>query len=409
MTSFRALLPATLLVAATVTAGAKATKPDFPHPGPPQGSATARANHDETCARCHAEIDKEWQQSWHRKSFTNEEFRASLEREPPPTRPLCIRCHAPELTGDAPSPDRAHQVGVTCVTCHLPDGDPDQPPLRVNAAGGNVPHPPLRPSSSLRDVAGCAACHEFKFITPRPSYAREPSQWMQRTVREHYDGQVGDLTCTTCHMPQVVKPRRHHDHRFLGGHDDGMLHRAVEITATRPNPGLVQVVVTPKRVSHAVPTGDLFRRIAVYLEPIAYTPVQGPYARFLARHHERIEGGQRLEMRDDRPFQIPTVLDFELDYSWLAESLDYRVVYERVAYLRGDDERRAAVFQSRHPGAREIAYGTLREEIATNVAGRHGGLAAGHNCDVMASKYFHLSRMPDHNRARKFGRNVPSR
>jgi hypothetical protein len=79
----------------------------------------------------------------------------------------------------------------------------------------------------------------------------------------------------------------------------------------------------------------------------------------LARHHSRIERGQRRELSDDRPFQTPAVVEFRLGAEVLGDSVEYRVVYERVAYLRGDDEANAVVSSEI-----VLAQGALQAETA---------------------------------------------
>jgi len=315
----------------------------LPHAGPNSArSANARLEQDASCAKCHSEIAKEWEQSWHHKAFVDAEFQAGLTREPTNVHSICIGCHAPESAGSEKSLAQGKRVGITCVTCHLPPS-PEQvtvPSAKAAPSGGY--HAGMR-LVSVRDVSGCAGCHEFKFITPRPSYAPEFAQWMQRTVREHYDGRDGEENCVSCHMRQGGTPTPHHDHRMLGGHEDGLVRRAIEVTVTRPHSNLVRVELSPKHVSHAVPTGDLFRRLAIYVQPRGYSPLQGPLVRYLGRHHVRIEHGQRLEVRDDRPFKATSTVDLDLEVQLLDEAVDYRVVYERVSYLRGDDERNAVV------------------------------------------------------------------
>lgn len=235
------------------------------------------------------------------------------------------------------------QIGVTCVTCHVPEKDVLAAPIDVTKGPVRAsPHPLLR-TSALGQVEGCSGCHEFQYPTTRPNEAPELTPWMQRTAHEHFEGRTDDESCTTCHMPLVGGAKPHRSHRFLGGHSAPLVRNSLDLAVSRPNAQLLRVVLTPKQVTHAVPTGDLYRRIAIYVTPKSSSPRQGPYVRFLARHHSRIERGQRRELSDDRPFQTPAVVEIKLGTEVLGDSVEYRVVYERVAYLRGDDEANAVV------------------------------------------------------------------
>ena len=143
-------------------------------------------------------------------------------------------------------------------------------------------------------------------------------------------------------MPRVASADggSHRSHAFPGGHDEELVRSALDIRAQRRAAGRVEVVLTPRDVTHAVPTGDLFRRIMVTAE-VAH----GPRAvRYLARHHERNAHEQRVETSDDRPHAGPQRLTLELGPAAPATApIVVRVSYQRVDHLVGDDEARARV------------------------------------------------------------------
>jgi hypothetical protein len=211
----------------------------------------------------------------------------------------------------------------------------------------NAPHP-LKPSPRLSSTEACRHCHEFRFADARPSGAPERSQWMQRTWTEHHDGDVNsESNCASCHMPRTGE---HTNHRFVGGHDEALVRSALAVSAKRVSPTRVELTLTPANVTHAVPTGDLFRRLLVSVET-GRAPAQ---VRYLARHHQRVGNGQRLEVADDRPFARATTLSFELRAEERALPARYRVVYQRVDHLVDDDESRAVL-----SGELELASGEL--------------------------------------------------
>jgi Cytochrome c554 and c-prime len=310
------------------------------------GSANNRA-----CERCHRDIAEEWRTSRHHQSFTNEEFQRSLAREK--HRAFCVDCHAPETTrSGAPTPDEAG-VGVGCVTCHLgehavlaaPRREPEEAPHAIE----RVPQ--------LATAQACKKCHEFQFAEPRRQAVSERAQWMQRTWTEHHDGNSEGLSsCAPCHLPREGD---HVSHRFRGGHDEGLVKSALSIVARRVAPGAVELTLTPRDVTHAVPTGDLFRRLLLSAD--TEPPSGKPAVRYLARHHEHVTREQRVEIADDRPFQGPRRVTLELGAAADARPIRYRVSYQRVDYLVGDDEARAVV-----DGEIELAAGTLA--VAPSVA-----------------------------------------
>jgi hypothetical protein len=286
-----------------------------------------RARVNETCEACHVEIAAEWRESRHRAAFTNVPFQRSLEREAPAVRPFCQGCHAPEASPLSPPSPLVADMGVGCVTCHAPMG----PVLAAPRPGaGPAPHALLRTADFAGD-GECAGCHEFPF----PGAAGRAGLLMQRTVTEHLAAAEG-RTCNDCHMPYTSGPQPHRSHRFPGGHDDAMVRSALEIRAERAGPDRVRVHLTPSGTTHAMPTGDLFRRLAVEVRSgpngeAASAPI------YLARHFTR--GGGMHEIGDDRVHGVTRTLVLD------AGPGPARVVvrYERVAHHRSPDEHEAEV------------------------------------------------------------------
>lgn len=306
---------------------------------PPSSPAWERAQVNAACEACHEDIAAEWRASRHRAAFTNAPFQASLAREPPPVRPFCQGCHAPDANPLLPPPALAASMGVGCVTCHAPQG----PVLAAPAAPGDrtAPHAVLRTALLGADDA-CAGCHEFPF----PGRSGQGGLAMQRTVTEHLATADG-RTCQSCHMPLTAGPRPHRSHAFPGGHDPEMVRSALAIHAERTGPTRVRLALSPTGATHAVPTGDLFRRLAV---EVTGDPGAPPRLYYLARHFDR-DGGRMRETRDDRVQELTRALD--IDVSPGPVSLVVR--YERVAHHRSPDERDAEV-----EGAVELARLQLR-------------------------------------------------
>lgn len=317
----------------------------MPHPAPQQRTHEHERNalwKSQDCARCHAEIASEWQSSRHRLSYDNPEFLRSVDREKPEARAFCNGCHAPEMRGNTVS-TQARAEGVGCVTCHVPDGS------ILAAARADSPSPERAPHAVARNAAfaspaACANCHEFRFFDARHGATDERVQFMQRTLTEHHDGSFEATACSGCHMPKVGNGEaRHRAHFFPGGHAPAFVRSALSVRAERRTPTSVTLTLTPQNVTHAVPTGDLFRRLALSARAMTKDGEELLAERFLARHHERRDRGQRLEVKDDRPHLVPRVVTLELGPGAAERPIEYSVVYQRVDHLVGDDERNAVI------------------------------------------------------------------
>lgn len=343
------LLPGLALAALACQAGARAQPPATPPPrpepaattilpGPARASARPHAPADNRgCETCHQTIAGEWRDSLHHNAYADPEFARALAREP---QPFCRGCHAPEADPRAPPPPELAALGVGCVTCHAPAGLPPGAVLAVPGDSLPAPHPVIA-STAFAGAPACAACHEFTFPgRPAP---------MQLTVREHAASRFAATSCADCHMPWTGEgAARHRSHVFAASRDPALLQRSLHVEATR-RPGTVVLRIIPAAVGHAVPTGDLFRRLLVEAEandeaddPVSYD------ARPLARHFER----QRLsslrtlqvEVADDRPGAPDnhepdgaTVVLLDLGPEADAYPVRWRVIHQRVEFHRADD------------------------------------------------------------------------
>lgn len=212
------------------------------------------------CARCHADIAREWRGSMHQQSWTDPVFQAAFVQEP---LEACRNCHAPQRTpSEEPSGLAAHD-GVTCATCHVREGR-----VLGTGAGRGAPHA----SDAMVELASsefCAGCHQFDFPAERGAARGHPAtdEPMQDTYEEWRwsDAAANGVQCQDCHMPEVTGPdgRTHRSHRFRGTRDLEFMRSAasVEASVRREGPELVlSLRLVPGAIGHAFPTGDLFRR-----------------------------------------------------------------------------------------------------------------------------------------------------
>ncbi|HEY8376365.1 MAG TPA: multiheme c-type cytochrome [Nannocystis sp.] len=301
-------------------------------PGPaPQAREGRLALDNAACEACHEREAAQWRGSQHQTAYTELEFQRALAREP---LPFCRSCHAPEADPGRPASGWQAEIGVGCVTCHVV-GD------AVLAAEGpevEAPHP-VRRDARFGGPAACANCHEFGF----PDNARrERPEAMQRTLVEHAASPLRATTCSECHMRDRTGARTH---AFPGSRDPDFVREALAIAATRPAADVVEVSVAarPDRVGHAVPTGDLFRRLAIAVRPVGPGAPRGWWTDYFARHYQIAAGkgaSLRVELHDDRPHAGGPAqrLRFRLAPEDAGRPVAWEVRYERVESFL--DERR---------------------------------------------------------------------
>lgn len=268
------------------------------------------------CARCHRAQAEEWSASLHRAAFTDADFQASYRAEP---LRFCFDCHAPSAKDEGDLANAA--MGVGCTSCH------------DVGTGHGVEHVTSRTND-------CSSCHEFTF----PGR----SALMQSTVSEHRRSPFASTSCASCHLPRAADG--HHDHRFDVSRNEALLRSALRVTSHRTPEG-VEVLLATQDVGHAMPTGDLFRRLVIALraEGIGGTAL-GEEEVVLGRRFDR-RSGVPVEVEDTRVVGERRV---RVDGEWLATAakIDVEVRYERVAQtsevidVRGERQRRDAVFAS---------------------------------------------------------------
>ncbi len=224
----------------------------------------------EGCAQCHAEIAAEWRASQHALSWSDEVFQAAYAIEP---MQFCRNCHAPEARVARVPDVRSQREGVSCSVCHVRDGRVVGPGRAAHAAGVHG----FEPVVAMRTTAFCEGCHQFNFPGDSGPAGElfatdEPMQDTHAEWAMSASASRGEH-CQSCHMPEVVSAdgRRHRSHRFPGGSDRALLSQAVRVEGSARVVGretVVRITVSPDRIGHSFPTGDLFRRaeLVVWLD-----------------------------------------------------------------------------------------------------------------------------------------------
>jgi hypothetical protein len=171
---------------------------------------------------------------------------------------------------------------------------------------------------------------------------------MQSTLAEHAASSYASVACAECHMPR--RDDGHHDHAFHVSRDPALLRAALAVTGERTASGL-DIVLATRNVGHAMPTGDLFRRLRVVVR------AEGPGGGHLGE--EEILLARRFDRRTGVPIQKEDLRVFgvrrlKVEGEWLtaAARIDVEVRYERVAQtkevmdVRGKVQERGTVFDS---------------------------------------------------------------
>lgn len=318
-------------------------------PGPARGPRDAdRLTNNEACIECHQAEAAEWRGSLHQRAWVDPMFQTAFAIEP---MPFCQGCHAPEADPRAEVPKAAAHAGVTCVSCHVVQGEV------LAAPGGRsdlAPHA-IRREPGFDGDAACVSCHDFDFPSVR-------GQAMQGTVAEHRRSARREESCASCHMPEVGEGKaRHRSHDFTVVGDADMLKSAATITAERL-PGteggdVVNVTLEPAEVGHAFPTGDLFRRLVVRVRPRGSKQWR---ERYLSRQFRPVsKDGHvvRMQVGDTRVGVRPGATTVQVTVPGAgAREIEWEVAYQRVLHVpKGVQSEAKVVDETRLAGDRLAA------------------------------------------------------
>ena len=252
----------------------------------------------QTCAGCHSGAHAEWADSRHGRAWTNAIFQREYRQGP---LDWCVHCHAPlkeqfaqVRAGGGPLADE----GVTCAVCHLRAGT-----MQARSRRPGSPHQTAT-SADFGGPAFCGGCHQFNFplIDQGPparvtAYSVHP---MQDTVAQHARGPRAGTECLQCHRATPG------GHSFPGGHDPGMVARAVTVDACRARDRL-QIDLDNAGAGHNVPTGDLHRHLV--LRVWRSGSPERLHETILGRRFAPTRGGGKRTVADDtlRPGERRTI------------------------------------------------------------------------------------------------------
>ncbi len=283
----------------------------------------------ETCKTCHKDIYKQWKGSMHANSTAFKDpihgtFYRNVVGDPGKEGvrtksgkyPVCLQCHAPNAAKDKVTKldsKPAYSEGVNCVACHtlkkfkgikaangkmqlgvkayeIADsvqgsgrhsnnklselvskgddfgfgGDDDKKPNPhlgepVSIDGKDIPAIPMESNpQQLRTSDACMGCHD----------KRNNSHGVPLCATgDEYIASNAQVDCLSCHMPMG---KGFADHSMGGGHDMGMLQRAVVFFMDSKKNGdkITSTITLRNKQPHTMPTGAPFRNL--YMKVAAY-------------------------------------------------------------------------------------------------------------------------------------------
>ena len=319
--------------------------------GPVASEVVDEVAENAACEACHEDVARTWRQSRHATAFTNDAFTRAFREEP---REECAACHAPEgdphaaveATKRHDSANERSALGVTCVTCHVAGGAILAAP-RDEAVGvaSASPHPIVR-TNEFGSTAPCARCHEFPFPQGDPTSVEELSQ---STIHEYEAARIKE-SCASCHMPEVGGgAHTFRSHALASVRDPTAWPRAFRVTVKRDSPASVEVAIAVRDAGHALPTGDMLRRLRVRAEALGGDmDVLASNEVFLGRAFSSINGGPcRREVDDNRPRPgRPAIVRLKLPEG-RDRTIAVTVSLERVLF--GNRDLHYALVDSREP------------------------------------------------------------
>lgn len=238
--------------------------PPYPLGPLPEGLPNASA---QGCGGCHFEAHDSWLGSGHARGWSSEAFREAVADV---GTPACQSCHLP-LTEQWPAlvtyvednvntpvfhenPEfdaTLHSEGVTCVACHVRDGQ-----VIGTRPGVQAPHPTAW--TEELDSQSCAACHQMTWPGAEAPFYDTVGEWLRSPHRE------AGIGCVDCHMRPGAGEVGTVDHRFASE-----TYRALSVLIDVDTLDLkrggeaLDVLLTLQNTGagHAVPTGSPFRSL----------------------------------------------------------------------------------------------------------------------------------------------------
>ena len=220
-----------------------------------------------SCKECHSKEYSEWENSMHKKSYSNRLFLSALQKD---NQSWCINCHTPldeqsknfiEIgNGKVIKIYKKSELldeGINCSVCHVRDETIYTSKIPGISSILKSPHK-LSYDPYLKSPEFCAGCHEFPF--PKNfdpiTFSNSP---MQSTYTEwKHSGE--SRTCQGCHFARG-------NHSLPGPHTKGFIQSNLDLKFNIINTPMdtfaVIINFSFQKIGHNFITGDLFRTVNI--------------------------------------------------------------------------------------------------------------------------------------------------
>ncbi len=327
------------------------------------------------CKNCHEEIYNEWSESMHAKAWTDPYYQIDYAFDG--YYQVCLNCHIPlenqqenlvlGFNGRGkfkpilePNPDfdpELQNEGVTCIVCHIKDGEIVGP-----FGSEDSPHSVVADPEMTYGIKACKKCHVVGGNRWDTFYRIPPCG----TVTEIEKGGQ-KIDCIGCHMTEVFRPmaygmdkRKGRKHFFFGGHHPETVKKSLKVEyrkEVKKDKYRYIFTLTNVGAAHYLPTGTPDRHLTLEL-------------RLLDRNgnimKEKIHKMKRyilwrpfiVDIKDTRlPYNKPReyVFKFSSDDKNLASVLDVTLRY----HLLDEARRKRIGYENKEP----IAYPIYKKYI----------------------------------------------
>lgn len=243
----------------------------------PEGLISLKAK---DCGVCHKEIYEEWKTTVHARAWTDDYFQIDWYFDK--KKQNCLNCHTPfqnqqeqlvlGFNNDDPwdpilreNPDfdaEFQKEGVTCVSCHVKEGQIIGPFGTTGA-----PHPVKVSPEMTSGWQICSRCHVIK-----GSFSFSMGTLNICTTITDIEANNIEPDCIGCHMPETFRPlvegfpkRKGRKHLWRGGHSPEMVIQALQVEirekSKEGNRFEYEIKTTNVGTHHRLPTGTPDRHI----------------------------------------------------------------------------------------------------------------------------------------------------
>lgn len=233
----------------------------------PKDSISKEYLSSSACKDCHTKEHREWENSMHKKSFTNRFFMSAFSTE---NKNWCINCHTPlyeqyqnffETSTGSMVQQKGNidilKEGINCAVCHVREDTIYTSTFPNVSTFLKSPHK-LSYDPFLKDPKFCAGCHDFPFpehFSPI-TFSGVP---MQSTYKE-WSESGEKRTCQNCHFSRG-------NHSLPGPHTKDFISSSMEINfqvnSAPMNTYSLYIHLSFPKIGHNFITGDLFRAVSI--------------------------------------------------------------------------------------------------------------------------------------------------